>query len=91
MSHTYSRPSSETSSFHLILNFSSSALINQPFPWALAVCTSQPPGHTVHKKGLKEVGLLHPTKNKQRGDLSDLLAVFDRLLGGSGRAEPNSF
>lgn len=45
----------------------------------------------MHKKGLKEVGLLYPMKNKQRGDLSDLLAVFDHLLGGSGRAGPNSF
>lgn len=91
MSRTYSLPSSETISFHLILTFSSSALSNQPSPRALVVPASQPPGHTVYKKGLEEMGLLTPKQNKERRHLNELLAVFNCLLGGSGGTEPNSF
>lgn len=79
---SYLLTSSETISFHLTLNFSSSALSTQPSLWALVACTSQPPGHTVYKRGLTEVGLFTAMKNKQRGDLNDLPAAFDYLLGG---------
>lgn len=51
----------------------------------------------MYKKGLKEIGSFSLKKNKQRGDLIELIAVFNYLLGGKyglggyGRTEPNSF